>query len=305
MPVALSSRIQGITLLRLAGGFDSNRRLASETDCYEYDDDSDLEDFDTPEGSQPISRDVSDGASGDTDNDTSADHGSIENKGARKIATDMAYNVAISDIAFTTWQALMHYIYTGTINFAPLRSRGISERNQAIKDHHEANPDQPTLCSPKSIYRVADIVGLEKLKNLAKEDIRQKLSSHTIVDETFSYISSLYPDVLDMQLTYLYDKGLISQVMPAMQRKLHDTAGMEMQQVVNVMGAIILRLSLLLVKQQAQENDCASNSNGLLQSSNNDSQPSSQPILNDTNSSPYKLAFINYGVSSAQSAFGE
>lgn len=35
-------------------------------------------------------------------------------------------------------------------------------------------------------------VGLDELKNLAQEDIRGKLSTDTIVDETFSHLSSLY-----------------------------------------------------------------------------------------------------------------
>lgn len=53
-----------------------------------------------------------------------------------------------------------------------------------------------------------------------------------------------------MQLNYLYDNGLISQVMPAMQRKLHAVMNLGVPQIVNVMAAIILRLSFLLMKQQ-------------------------------------------------------
>lgn len=58
-----------------------------------------------------------------------------------------------------------------------------------------------------------------------------------------------------MQLSYLYDSGLISQVMPAMQRKLHTVVNLGVPQIVNVMGAIILRLSFLLAKQQDQTRD--------------------------------------------------
>ena len=59
--------------LELAGGFDSDRHLASEADCYEYDDDSDLEDFEASESSQKTSCDVNGGASKDTGNATVSD----------------------------------------------------------------------------------------------------------------------------------------------------------------------------------------------------------------------------------------
>lgn len=62
-----------------------------------------------------------------------------------------------------------------------------------------------------------------------------------------------YPDVLDMQLSYLYDNGLISQVVPEMQRKLNDAVGAGMPQAVNVIGAMLIRFSALLVKQQTPQ----------------------------------------------------
>lgn len=55
-----------------------------------------------------------------------------------------------------------------------------------------------------------------------------------------------------MHLSYLYDKGLISQVMPAMQDKLRDIMNAGTPQFVNVMGTIILKLSSLHAKQQPQ-----------------------------------------------------
>ncbi len=53
----------------------------------------------------------------------------------------------------------MYYIYTGKVNFAPLRSQGRLERVQAITNYHLLNSNEPRLCSPKSMYRAADIVG--------------------------------------------------------------------------------------------------------------------------------------------------
>lgn len=55
-----------------------------------------------------------------------------------------------------------------------------------------------------------------------------------------------------MHLSYLYDKDLISQAMPAMQDKLRVIMNAGTPQFVNVMGTIILKLSLLHAKQQPQ-----------------------------------------------------
>ena len=56
------------------------------------------------------------------------------------------------------WEALLFYVYTGKIAFAPLRSEGTEERMSAIKQHEHDHPHQPPLVSPKSVYRLADKV---------------------------------------------------------------------------------------------------------------------------------------------------
>ncbi len=56
------------------------------------------------------------------------------------------------------WHALIYYIYTGTVYFAPLISEGRDLRRQAIDKHLVKMKCGPSLCSPKSMYRLADIV---------------------------------------------------------------------------------------------------------------------------------------------------
>ena len=56
------------------------------------------------------------------------------------------------------WEALLFYVYTGKIAFAPLRSEGAEERTSAMKQHEHDHPHQPPLVSPKSVYRLADKV---------------------------------------------------------------------------------------------------------------------------------------------------
>ncbi|KAL7281254.1 hypothetical protein ACG7TL_004562 [Trametes sanguinea] len=78
--------------------------------------------------------------------------------------------VDIPNVAFRTFRALVYYAYTGIIHFAPLRSIERSSED-------ENGPKASTLaCSPKSMYRLADMYGLVELKELAADNIRSQLS---------------------------------------------------------------------------------------------------------------------------------
>ena len=88
------------------------------------------------------------------------------------------YNIVVPDVAFTTsvgfivsyaltdifhyrWQAMICYLYTGEIHFAPLTSQGGAEARRIALDAHwvwQNQADHLPLCSPKSMYRLADIV---------------------------------------------------------------------------------------------------------------------------------------------------
>lgn len=84
------------------------------------------------------------------------------------LVTDVAANTFVDfdctkacarvDLNVLRWEALLFYIYTGTIFFAPLRSEGAEERMCAVKQHKHDHPYRPPLCSPKSVYRLADKV---------------------------------------------------------------------------------------------------------------------------------------------------
>ena len=54
-------------------------------------------------------------------------------------------------MAILRLRALIFYLYTGEVAFAPLKSQGVDRPNElAIA--------QVPLCSPKSMYRIADKV---------------------------------------------------------------------------------------------------------------------------------------------------
>ncbi|KAL6300190.1 hypothetical protein BKA93DRAFT_541994 [Sparassis latifolia] len=78
----------------------------------------------------------------------------IEQPGGRPLRT-----IVIKDAALTTWQWLVYYLYTGEIAFAPLQSQGAEYRATERKRYQTEHPQHPPLCSPKSMYRLADMVG--------------------------------------------------------------------------------------------------------------------------------------------------
>ncbi|OSD03968.1 hypothetical protein PYCCODRAFT_165249 [Trametes coccinea BRFM310] len=104
--------------------------------------------------------------------------------------------VDIPNVAFRTFRALVYYAYTGIIHFAPMRSI-----EQSSED--ENGPKASTLaCSPKSMYRLADMYGLVELKELAADNIRSQLSERpkAALKELLSSFTARYPAVMALQL---------------------------------------------------------------------------------------------------------
>jgi len=100
-----------------------------------------------------------------------------------------------------SWRALFSFLYTGEVNFAPLKSQGSEARIHHISEN--TNPVGPPLCSPKSVCYLARKVsdrfskdaflhnnvhqlGLEDLEDIALEDVVAKTSATNVVRETFS-----------------------------------------------------------------------------------------------------------------------
>ncbi|PWN20564.1 hypothetical protein BCV69DRAFT_299046 [Microstroma glucosiphilum] len=142
--------------------------------------------------------------------------------------------VVVRDSSYTTFKALLFYLYTDTVEFAPLTSSFIElgesdrdpvrgplsdrvspahfcedmlkahQRRQAIIDMlHQKHPDRPTACSAKSMYRLADKLNLTDLKSRAHQHIATHLDSMNIVWEAFSSFTCRYPDILKIEVDYL------------------------------------------------------------------------------------------------------
>ncbi|KAI0958428.1 hypothetical protein AcV7_004254 [Taiwanofungus camphoratus] len=124
-----------------------------------------------------------------------------------QVGGNVGRTVVVKDMAYKTWQSLIFYIYTGQLEFAPLRSQIPAIRDVNGKATERNRSYQPPSCSPKSMYRLADKYGLKELKDLAVNDLKVKLSADNILAELFSPFTSWYSEIRDIEIEYLCNSG--------------------------------------------------------------------------------------------------
>ncbi|KAF7293894.1 F-box domain-containing protein [Mycena chlorophos] len=152
--------------------------VEEEASSNEYIDDSDLEDAENEEHHSPSP------SLGDDFEDIQA----AVPLGSRTAPTDV-YRVAIvHGVAFKTLEALVFYLYTSKICF------------------DKESVDGTPTCSPKSMYHLAHKFGLRQLEEKAFAAIKENLNPGTVVGETFSILSSRYPEVQDACIRVLLDR---------------------------------------------------------------------------------------------------
>ncbi|KII83734.1 hypothetical protein PLICRDRAFT_58201 [Plicaturopsis crispa FD-325 SS-3] len=158
---------------------------------YDYSSDSDLEE-DADAESPDIDMEVSDGDSGSINQDPPR-YDAILQTSARSLANPPRV-VYVKDVAYKTWKAMIYYLYSSNITFAPLSSRKIGVEKTAL----------PSIAtSPKSTYRLAKKLGIESLCSLAKAEIESQLSEDIIVEEMFSKFTSQFVDIRKMELEFM------------------------------------------------------------------------------------------------------
>ncbi|CCL99858.1 uncharacterized protein FIBRA_01883 [Fibroporia radiculosa] len=222
------------------------------TDLYEYHSDSDLED-EVVDGDEDVAADAAastqlnskadgtgDDAAAATGDDRVGSPGGVEFETARALsllgtdrfstassssiapATDntrrFGRTVFLKNVAFKTLQAFIFYVFTGEVKFASLKSQldHLDEGQPEVV--FDSNSSAPPSCSPKSMYRLAEMCGIKELQELALNDIKMKLSSKNILDELFSTFTSWYPDVEQAELDFLTKGDIPSDVVAVMPR---------------------------------------------------------------------------------------
>ncbi|KAI0338353.1 hypothetical protein BDW22DRAFT_707512 [Trametopsis cervina] len=164
---------------------------------YGYDSDSDLEDEDVSGENRG-----DDGKATQRDELAKTSANRLDADEAESPSTDLTLLaggphgqvIVLRDVAFSTCKALMFYIYTGKVRFARLRSQSVLPAAKA------SGANLAPLCSPKSMYRLADKFGFDELKKIAKNDILAKLYADNIIAELRSSLTSSYDAIRDMEV---------------------------------------------------------------------------------------------------------
>jgi len=153
---------------------------ASDSD-FEADDDGEDEDDDEEEENDEV-----------LDTETKAD----------APAPQAAKVIHIPDTAYKTWKAMIFHLYTGNITFAPLKSARLVVESKDWDTPKSLQPDIPEVSS-KSMYRLADKLGIPALENLAIKHIKSQLRVDTVCDELFSEFTSRYDKVMKTEMDFL------------------------------------------------------------------------------------------------------
>ncbi|GJE86650.1 hypothetical protein PsYK624_027310 [Phanerochaete sordida] len=204
------------TVGRFDDDLSEDRRCLDEADSLGYDSDSDIEDDDddyTPAATTKLKNSPRSSAESSAAKSAdltlpavseARDDSSSENNIEAEVPGQQGRIVVLRSFAYPTWKAFIYYLYTGKVVFAPLRSRKSAVRppTKAIQMSASA-----PACSPKSMYKLADELGISELRDLALKDIQSQLSSDNILAELFSTFTSRYDAIRDMEIVFACDKA--------------------------------------------------------------------------------------------------
>ncbi|KAJ7838549.1 hypothetical protein B0H13DRAFT_2419353 [Mycena leptocephala] len=105
-------------------------------------------------------------------------------------ARRMGRVVVLGGTAFKTWRSLLYYLYTSKLSFssAPPLAR---------------NEYRIPQCSAKSMYRLADKLGLDELKSISLSSIKTNLTPENVIQQVFSEFTSRYSEVQDIEVEFV------------------------------------------------------------------------------------------------------
>ncbi|KPV76758.1 uncharacterized protein RHOBADRAFT_51754 [Rhodotorula graminis WP1] len=148
------------------------------------------------------------------------------------------FEVVVTDAAYSTFRALLHFLYTDSISFSPLASTYYIAKDHASSSGlpfpyasrraflaAQAPSPSPSLAvdghaggagsvksaqvgpaSAKAIYRLADKMGLVELKERAYDHVVSSLTAQNIVYEVFGSFSSRFDEIRRVEVNFLLEK---------------------------------------------------------------------------------------------------
>ena len=151
----------------------------------------------------------------------------------------------VSGISFTTMRAILVFLQTGHIAFAPLRSTVLDEAEDEMDDASASsfvNASQSSVdrelqtsaildlsSSPKSVYRAARKFRLAALRELASRAIDSQITPANCLPELFCLFTLKYQEVFEKRLTFVLthwndidkdDRARIGQLMNACRNRV-------------------------------------------------------------------------------------
>lgn len=124
--------------------------------------------------------------------------------------------VVVTDVAYRTYLAVLYWIYSRNIAFAPLlssfRTAGKSRidtlplRSAALTSAAiTTSSTSPVPVSPKSVFRLSHYLGLTDLAQLALDSLKSQLKPDTAAYELYSEVASLHPEIRDIILEFVVE----------------------------------------------------------------------------------------------------
>jgi len=106
------------------------------------------------------------------------------------------YTICISDASYRTIRAVLYYLYTEYIVFAPPSSYYSSKqsRTDTIQGYLRRDPMCPVPVSPKSVYAVAHKYEIPVLQALALDHFDRHITHANVFTELFGTTCRLYTE---------------------------------------------------------------------------------------------------------------
>lgn len=225
-------------------------------DEYGYESDSDLdEEEETDETVQDNEKSAE--VSAERVSRTASVKDSFATKGVQRIISSR--RVLVTDTAFNTWQALLDYMYTDEIVFAPLRSQVGSK----LKTARRRSLGEALPCSPKSMYRLACKIKHDKLQAKALAAIRSNLTEHNVLQELSSSLTSRFPAIIEMEIEILFQNIVTPTIMKDFPTLIQRIAGANLPHGADILTKLHERMlrqhyPRILSPAPASENECNS-----------------------------------------------
>ncbi|GAA5950286.1 hypothetical protein JCM10213_003867 [Rhodosporidiobolus nylandii] len=125
-------------------------------------------------------------------------------------ADDISFRqVTVTQTAFSTYHAILVYLQTGFIHFAPLSSSfplvhpAFSTRRDFLASKHDEDPSLPLLVSPSAAYRLAHLLQLADLQERCLNEVRASLTVQGAAAELFSDTSVAYEELRKVVLEFV------------------------------------------------------------------------------------------------------